>query len=179
MAQRWLDLHAEGTALGARGQPWRAVRAFFRLAGTLFDGGPGGGAAAATDSATSTCWRSSRRPRSHERWRARHAHRSAVPHIRPIEIVRSPARSPPPAEVRRLRDLGKFRPPGHHAAPDAGNEFRAVSAAVPSCDLDPLVGLMAACGAFERRGRHWHTAIIFSIASSERSSADPKTWRRR
>ena len=51
MAQRWLDLLAEGTALGARGQPWRAVRAFFRLAGTLFDGGPGGGAAAATDSA--------------------------------------------------------------------------------------------------------------------------------
>jgi len=53
MAQHCFDLQPAAFALGARGQPWRAVRALFRLAGRLFDGGPGKRAPAATDPATS------------------------------------------------------------------------------------------------------------------------------
>jgi hypothetical protein len=45
---------------------------------------------------------------------------------------------------------------------DAGDELRAVAAAVPSGDFDPLEHLVAACRAFEWRKGHWHTGIIFS-----------------
>jgi hypothetical protein len=53
MAQRWFDLQAEAIVLRARGQPWRAVGPFFRLAGQLFDGGRGRCARVGAEPATS------------------------------------------------------------------------------------------------------------------------------
>jgi len=90
-----------------------------------------------------------------------------------MEVVRLRA-WPPPAEIRSPGRPRQLRPPSHHAAPNTGNEFRDVSAPVLLCDLDSLASLVAACGAFERRRRAWHTGIIFSIASSCGSSADLK-----